>query len=67
MELMTLDTVRLRKKVGSMKVPGEWDGVEERQGSGGASTGQSDTSLRSGGGHRNDEPSSQHKNSEPGA
>lgn len=24
MELMTLDTVRLRKKVGSMKAPGRW-------------------------------------------
>ena len=34
MELMTLETVRLRKKVGSMKAPGGMraEGVGERQG-----------------------------------
>ena len=50
-----------------MKAPREWDGVEEKQGSGGASTRQSDTRSRIGEKHQGDETSSQHKALEPGA
>lgn len=64
---MTLDTVRLRKKVGSMKAPGERDGVGERLGFGGASTGQSYACLRIGGRHWSEEPNFQHKTPEPRA